>query len=198
MSSPSSDPVTVVVTRRVRPGREAAYEAWLSRLIDATRALPGFRGVDILRPPAGGHEYTALYRFDSVADLQGFEQSELRRRALAEVGDLVEADAVLRTMTGLEFWFDPPPGTVVAQPSRLRMAIVMIVLVWTLVIILGRAVNWAMPGTVFELRLLVTITVEVMLLTFVIMPRVTRLLAHWIYPRARAPGSEGERPGGAR
>ena len=32
------EPVTVVVTRRVKPGREAAYEAWLGRLIDGAAA----------------------------------------------------------------------------------------------------------------------------------------------------------------
>lgn len=184
----SAEPVTVVVTRRVRAGREAAYEAWLARLLESTRALPGYRGVDVHRPPPGGHEYTCVYRFDSLADLRGFEQSEGRRRALAEVGELVEADAVLRTMSGLEFWFEPPPGTVVAQPSRGRMAIVMIVLVYVLVIVLGRGVSWVLPDAPFELRLLVTICIEVTLLTFVVMPRVTRWLARWIYPRARAPG----------
>ncbi|MBX3637538.1 MAG: hypothetical protein KF683_19385 [Rubrivivax sp.] len=38
-------PVTVVVTRRVRAGREAGYEAWLARLQSAARGLPGYLGV---------------------------------------------------------------------------------------------------------------------------------------------------------
>ena len=53
-------------------------------------------------------------------------------RALAEVGEYVEADAVWQRLTGLEFWFTPPAGTVVPQPSRWRMALVMIAVVYGL------------------------------------------------------------------
>jgi antibiotic biosynthesis monooxygenase (ABM) superfamily enzyme len=36
------------------------------------------------------------------------------------------------------------------------------------------------------LRLFVTILIEVFLLTYVVMPRLTRELARWIYPTVRA------------
>ena len=85
----ASEPVTVVVTRRVRPGREAAYEAWLGRLLTAAGALPGYLGTTVTRPPPGGREYTSVFRFDSVEHLRGFEDSDLRRQALREVVELL-------------------------------------------------------------------------------------------------------------
>lgn len=48
--------VTVVITRRVKPGREAAYEAWLARLIAAAGELRGYLGADIHRPSPGARE----------------------------------------------------------------------------------------------------------------------------------------------
>ncbi|MEY2734372.1 MAG: hypothetical protein RL340_1431, partial [Gemmatimonadota bacterium] len=38
------EPVTVVVTRRVRAGHETEYEAWLRRLLDDAATLPGYLG----------------------------------------------------------------------------------------------------------------------------------------------------------
>jgi len=179
-------PVTVVVTRRVKPGREKQYEAWLERLIENAAALPGYLGTNLHRPvPARPREYTSVFRFDSLEHLRGFEESDLRRRALAEVGAYVEADAVWRQLTGLELWFTPPPGTVVPQPSRFRMALVMIAVVYGLVFSIGNVVAVALSSAPMPLRLAVTITIEVFFMTYVLMPRLTRWLAPWIYPKVK-------------
>jgi antibiotic biosynthesis monooxygenase (ABM) superfamily enzyme len=180
--------VTVVVTRKVKTGREADYEAWLGRLIEEARWLPGYLGTNVQRPQAGSREYTSVFRFDTVDNLRAFEASDLRRRALAEVGAYVEADALWREVTGLELWFSPPPGTVVPQPSRARMALVMIAVVYGLVLSLGSAVAAVAGGAPQPLRLLITIAIEVFLMTYVLMPRLTRWLARWIYPRTAVRG----------
>lgn len=175
--------VTVVITRRVKAGREADYEAWLARLLEDVKKMPGYLGISVQRPaPGGPREYTCVYRFDGVASLRTFEESEARRRALAEVGAYVEADAVWRKLTGLELWFTPPPGTVAPQPSRWRMAVVMIAIVYGLVLLLSPLVTLVIPSAPFFLRLFVTIAIEVCLMTWLVMPKVTHWLARWIYP----------------
>lgn len=185
--APGNEPVTVVITRRVKVGREADYEAWLQRLQADARGLPGYLGVTTQRPAPGTREYVSVLRFESLAALRAFEQSELRARYLAQVTEFVEADAAWKELTGLEFWFTPPAGTVVPQPSRPRMALLMIAVVFTLVLVIGTAVNAAFAGlpfaTPYPLRLLVTITIEVLLMTYWLMPLLTRRLANWIYPR---------------
>lgn len=179
-----NEPVTVVVSRRVKPGCEAAYEAWLDPLIKAASAMRGYVGAKVQRPrPGDGLTYTSVFRFESVETLRAFEASDLRRRALAEVSPLVEADAVWNRLTGLELWFTPPPGTVVPQPSRFRMALVMIAVVYGLVLSIGQLVSLTLAEAPKPVRLLVTIVIEVFLLTYVLMPRLTRWLARWIYPR---------------
>ena len=185
--TPPTEPVTVIIRRRVRLGREAEYEAWLQRLQAEARVLPGYLGVTTQRPANNGpREYASAVRFDSLQSLQAFEVSEMRARHLAEVAPLVEGDAMWERLTGLEFWFSAPPGTVVPQPSRPRMALVMIVVVFTLVLVIGSAVNNAFAALPFEtpypLRLLVTIAIEVALMTYWLMPVLTRRLARWIYP----------------
>jgi len=186
-SAPLAEPVTVIIRRRVKPGREAEYEAWLQRLHAEARTLSGYLGVTTQRPAANGpRECVSAVRFDSLQSLQAFEASEMRARRLAEVVPLVQGDAVWERLTGLEFWFSAPPGTLVPQPSRPRMALVMIAVVFTLVLVIGSAVNTAfgaLPfGTPYPLRLPVTITIEWVLMTYGLMPVLTRRLARWIYP----------------
>jgi antibiotic biosynthesis monooxygenase (ABM) superfamily enzyme len=179
------EPVTIVVLRRVKAGYEQAYEAWLERLLSDAKALPGYLGTTVQRPPPGSREYTSIFRFDTAEHLRAFEESDLRRRALLEVVEYVEADAVWNRLTGLEFWFTPPPGTVVPQPSRLRMALVMIAVVYGLVMSIGSLVGVAFGAAPQPLRLLVTITIEVFLMTYVLMPRLTKVLAKFIYPKPK-------------
>lgn len=182
------EPVTVIIRRRVKPGREADYEAWLQRLQAEARQLPGYLGVTTQRPAAAGpREYVSAVRFDSLAHLQAFEAGELRRRHLAEVQPLVDGDAAWERLTGLEFWFSAPPGTVVPQPSRPRMAVVMTLVVFGLVLAVGSVVDAAFErlpfATPYPLRLFVTIAIEVALMTWWVMPAITKRLAPWIYPR---------------
>lgn len=182
-----NEPVTVVVSRRVKRGSEAAYERWLDQLIEGASALPGYLGAKVQRPSEGEPSvYTSVFRFASVETLRAFEESDLRRRALVAVSDLVEADAVWSKLSGLELWFSPPAGTVVPQPSRFRMALVMIVVVFGLVLSIGKLVALVLSSAPAPLRLLVTIVIEVFLMTYVLMPRLTRWLAKWIYPSSAA------------
>jgi len=178
----SDDSVTVVVTRKVKHGREADYEGWLKRLLGEAKSLPGYIGATIQRPPSDSAEYTSVFRFDSVANLRKFEESEMRARYLREVADYVEADAIWRKFTGLEFWFSPPKGAVIPQPSRSRMALILIGVVFGLVVSIGQLVAIVAGQLQFYVRLFVTISIEILLMTYVIMPRVTKLLAKWIYP----------------
>ncbi len=180
-----SEPVTVVVRRRIKPGAGSAYEALLDRLSAAAKQLPGYLGAEFHRPAAPGQDYVSVFRFDSVEHLAAFEASELRAVFLAEVAPLSEADAIWQRMTGLEFWFDPPKGTVVAQPSPHRMAVVLVAVVFALVLAINLAIGPLMAGWPLPLRLLLTVTLQVALMTYVIMPRLTRAIAPWIYPATK-------------
>jgi antibiotic biosynthesis monooxygenase (ABM) superfamily enzyme len=64
------------------------------------------------------------------------------------------------------------------------MALVMVAVVYGLVVSIGQLAALGMSPAPQPLRLLVTITIEVLLMTYVLMPRLTRWLARWIYPSA--------------
>jgi antibiotic biosynthesis monooxygenase (ABM) superfamily enzyme len=102
-----------------------------------------------------------------------------------EVIDYLEADPIWNKFTGLEYWFTPPKGTIIPQPSRFRMALVMIAVVFGLVLTIGQLVSMVAANVPYYLRLFVTLCIDIFLLTYVVMPRITRLLAKWIYPSTK-------------
>jgi antibiotic biosynthesis monooxygenase (ABM) superfamily enzyme len=180
-----SEPITVVVRRQVKPGREADYEAWLERLTTgAAERFPGYLVAEFHRPAKAGDAYRCVFRFDGLEHLETFEQSDFRSAMLADAAPLFAADAAWERMTGLEFWFDAPPSTTVPQPSPHRMALVLIAVVFGLVLVLNAALGPLLVRWPVALRLLLTVTLQVTLMTYVIMPRLTPLIARFIYPKA--------------
>lgn len=191
MTAPIPDPVTVIVRRRVKAGCEAAYEDWLTRLTEGARArFPGYLGAEFHRPgpqpqSAPDRTYRSIFRFATLDDLDAFERSDFRAAMLAEAAPLFAADAAWDRLSGLEFWFDPPPGTRMPQPSPHRMALVLVLVVFVLVLLLNVTLAPLMAGWPLPLRVAVLVTVQVGLMTYVIMPRLTPRIARFIYPATR-------------
>ncbi len=175
-------PVTVSISRRIKPGFEAQYEAWISGVIEAASTFPGHLGTNVLRPgPATDHEYVLIYRFDSYSHCRSWEQSDLRRDWLDKLEDLVEGEPVMRRGTGLEFWFDMPELPVQRHPSPHKMALVLIGVVFSLVLLLNLLLAPWLEGMALWQRVLTIVVLQVLLMTYLVMPRVTRLLKAWLY-----------------
>jgi antibiotic biosynthesis monooxygenase (ABM) superfamily enzyme len=178
----SEGQVTVSISRKVIAGRERDYEQWISGVINAAASYPGHLGTSVLRPSAATNdEYVSIYRFDSYAHCQAWEQSELRQQWLDKLDDLVIGEPRTHRGTGLEFWFDLPelPGHKTAPP--IKMALVLIVVVYVLVMAVNFLFHDWLMLLVPWLQTLVVVTAQVVLLTFIVMPRVTQLLKPWLF-----------------
>jgi uncharacterized protein len=183
----SDEPVTVLYSRRVKPGREADFEAWARGIVAAARQFPGHLGASVLDAP-GSREYHILFSFADRRSLRAWLDSEERRRWLARVGELLEADRGLQQLTGLETWFKLPGANVptMKPPPRWKMWLISIVAVYPLVLAFQALVMPRMTGLPLPLRALLFPLVLLTLMTFVVMPVVTRLLRRWLGPRQDA------------
>ena len=70
-------------------------------------------------------------------------------------------------------------------PSPHKMTLVLFVVVFALVSLLTPVIGALMGGAPPTVQLAVGVALQVGLMTYVIMPRVTRLLAWWLFPRPR-------------
>lgn len=90
-------PVTVVVARTVRAGRETEYEALLSSILKAALKYPAHLGVNVMRPRPGSREYTLVFRFDTVDNLSAWEESTARADWVAKVDPVTRARPTSRS-----------------------------------------------------------------------------------------------------
>ena len=175
-------PVTATVTRLVKPGHEAAYEEFLAGIGGAVRAFPGYLGEEVFRPAGGGGgEYRIVYRFDNPAHLQAWLDSPERAAWLARAEPHAAGPMRTQFLTGLEGWFTLPaqPG---APPPPYKMAVLTWVTIFPLITVVVVVSAPLIGGLPLVPRLAVTTLVTVSLMTWVVMPRVTRLLRRWLYP----------------
>jgi len=182
--APGDDPpVTGLVSRRVKRGREQEFEEWLSGILAAANDAPGYLGSEVLRPGDGedDDEYKIIFRFDHASNLHAWENSEERQHWRRQAEPLVHEEKY-HVLTGLETWFTLPSKTGEPAPPRYKMAVVTWLGVFPIVMIIfslfGHWLN-LLPTLV---RTLVFTAVMVTLMTYVIMPRMTRLFSFWLYP----------------
>ena len=176
-------PVTGVASRRVKRGREREFEEWAEGILAAANEFPGYLGSEVLRPGAdpGDDEYRIVFRFNQASNMRAWERSEERRRWLKRAEPLINDERV-NVLTGLETWFPRPSRPGEPAPPRYKMAAVTWLAVYpliTLILLLAGPVLSVLP---MLLRTLVLTAVMVTLMTYVVMPRMTRLFSFWLYP----------------
>lgn len=174
--------VALIITHTVKPGAESRYEAWLTDILSAVSSCPGYLGREIFRPAQGTRTYTSIVRFDTNGHLNAWVASETRHSFVSQVSDLLEKGDVHEIRTGIDFWFTPE-GVKPPQPWKQFLLTLSAVYPLSLIIpTLFRPLFSIAPllGQPFISGLLIAATLTA-LLTFVIMPRYTRLVKTWLY-----------------
>jgi antibiotic biosynthesis monooxygenase (ABM) superfamily enzyme len=176
-------PVTTTVTRRVKPGHEVFYEQFLEGIIAEASAFPGHLGVEVFRPEtATAGDYRIVYRFDNAQHLRKWLDSDEHAAWLERAEP--HAIGAVRTsfVTGLESWFTLPDRHGAPPPPPYKMALLTWITIFPLITGIVVATGPLLEDLPVVLRLGITTAVAVPLMTWVVMPRVTRLLRGWLYP----------------
>jgi len=184
MTNGSNTPVTVSIARKVRLGAEQQYEDWLRRISHVAVKFPGHQGVHVLKPSSQtAGEYVLIVGFDSYEHQRIWEESTERKRFLDELNnaDLVEGGAKIKKVSGLEFWFNLPEMPAHAVPNRHKMALVLMVVVFSLLFGINLTLGYWLNALPLALKLGVMVIGQVLLMTYLVMPAVTRALKSWLY-----------------
>ncbi|MFT3840724.1 MAG: antibiotic biosynthesis monooxygenase [Myxococcaceae bacterium] len=175
--------VTVVTTRRVKPGCEAAFEEWLEGIGQVAAQFPGLLGRRITRPAEHDRpEYVIVFKFDSYPHLRAYTESPQRLQWLKKVEPLVLEPFKETYLSGLETWFTLPAQPSLAPPPRYKMAAVTGLVVYPLSMGLSALMKPWLAGWPPPLASLCVTVAMIGLMTWVLMPRVTRLFKFWLYP----------------
>src|SRR5437667_8024340 len=107
-------PIHIVITRRVKIGREGEFQAALLDFFQKSFAQDSVLGADMLTPPPGSNsrEFGLLRTFADEKARDAFFESAMFKAWEAKVRTLTEGERVHRELHGLEAWFrssSPPP-----------------------------------------------------------------------------------------
>lgn len=179
--------ITVSITRTAKPGREAEFERALHEFVQHSLHLPGQHGVHVMRPApdSGSREYGIIRKFESREALMAFRTSPeyLEWNQLAV--ELTEGAGRTKELCGLESWFTPK-GAALHPLPKWKMAIATFCGVFPVATLLGQTLGPVIHSWHFLLGSAVFNACVVALLTWVVMPAVTKILHGWLHSEFKA------------
>ena len=99
-SGGTGGPVTRLVSRTPRPGREDEFGRFVEGIVEETSRFPGHRGAQIFRPHGNDTEWRVMFAFDTEEDLRRWEASEQRRRWYEAGEELALEEPAFSDVTG--------------------------------------------------------------------------------------------------
>jgi len=172
--------VTTIAKHRVLPGKEEMFQNWVASISQACQRFSGYMGTEIIRPiERDDHDYACVFRFESFQDLEKWMDSKERKTHMDRLPSIVEGVPDYQQYHSLEFWFEPE-STRARPPSRHKMALITFLVIWALVHILVPTIPALLPGPPI-FHEIVIVAVIVLLMTYAIMPTITRSLKNWLY-----------------
>lgn len=174
--------VALIITHTIKAGEEKPYEVWLTEIQREVSHRHGYLGREIFRPAHGSRKYTSILRFDTLDNLNAWAESETRQRYVNQVKHLLETGDQVEIQTGVDFWFTPEG---MRPPKPWKQFLLTLTAVYPLSLAIPRLLRFLFqiaPSFEHELiKALLMAAILTGLLTFVVMPRYTRLVKRWLY-----------------
>ena len=186
---PKHEPVSVVISKIVKSNRIHDYEAWIKEINYEVKQFDGFLGVDVIRPTDHDKpEYVAILRFDTYDHLKQMQESPIIVALVEKSRDMVLGKSHEQKASGMELWFTlPDKNALMPKPARYKMVIISSVIIYVLILAINITLGPLINKLPAYLGFPISIVVMSWLLTYPIMPLVTRLFDFWLYP---SPASE--------
>ncbi len=180
--------VTAVLVQLVDPALEDEFVRWQQQLTDAESRFPGFHGSQLFRPVPGVQEkWVAMFRFDTEEHLNDWLQSPERMRLLEEGARFSDVE-IHRVASSFGSWFSFGGQRREAASPNWKTALSVLVGLYPTVVVLTVAISEVWPGGVLWQTLLVGNVLSVTLLTWAVMPGITRALNFWLVPESGRAG----------
>lgn len=184
--SASDGPVTAVIRRTVKPGKEAEFELWLKGIGGDALQFPGHMGTNIIRPTSASRpEYVIIFRFDSYQHLEDWETSEIRHRWVQRVQDLIIGETHIHRLSGLEYWFTVQDLPEYDAPPRIKMAVVTWLALFPVVLVVQPLMLWLLDFLPSWTQVMIIAAVMVGLMTYAVMPVMTKIFKPWLFRKPR-------------
>ena len=174
------EPVTLVLSQRIEPRNREEFTALHGDAVIRLRDFPGFLGSDLLPPVEGAQdELVVVASFASRPDLDRWLESQSRREWLGLIDQLIDGERTLNVVGGFGGWFPAQPSDS-DGPKRWKQAIAVFIALFPTVLVITLVRGALFPNLNVVLAVFVGNVLGILVLTYVLMPPLTRLLAGWL------------------
>lgn len=177
---------SMVIVTQIKPGKEAAYQAWAARIQKLQATFPGFLGSFVQPPKAGESDWTTILRFNSPANLERWLKSKERAAMVKESEELVGGFLAQRVDTSFPGWIPNDPATG-APPSMWKTACLVLLTLFPVIMLELRYLNPHLEALNPALRTFIGNIISVGLTTWPLMPLAIIGFHAWLYPEGYPP-----------
>ena len=174
------EPVTLVLSQRIEPRHRDEFIALHDNAVDRLELFSGFLGSEVLPPVEGVQEDLVIVAsFASRSDLDRWLESDSRREWLDLISQLVEGERTLTVVGGFGGWFPAQPKHS-KGPKMWKQAVVVFIALFPTALLITLIRGAVAPDMNVVLAVLVGNVLGILMLTYVLMPPLTRLLGGWL------------------
>ena len=178
-------PVTLVVSTRVLPEQVPEFKAWQKEMNALEKTFPGFLDSRLVEPITG-QEWTILLRFDCKEHIDNWLHSPQRQALMQKIDTALHGQA--RKAVDFGGWFEAAADDG-ARPANWKQMLSVLVAIYPIVMLTMLYVDPRLQGLQMPraLGVLRDNLISCSLLTWLVMPRLTRALSFWLQPRSGQP-----------
>ena len=170
--------VTAVLSQHIRDDEIEAFQQAHALIVEAMGRFPGFLRCEFIEPVPGiQNDHVIVFSFTTRADLDRWLDSPERHEALKLIEPLIEGDRTLNIVDGFAGWFAPDATR---TPPKVKQAVAVLIALFPTTLALSLLQRTLVPDVPWVPALLVSNVLGIAVLTWLLMPRVTRLLGPWL------------------
>lgn len=175
----ANDPgVRMVTSYLLKEGGESEHRSVHDDVLAELDNYPGFREREILEAVDGiQSETVVILTFDDASSLRGWLESDERKQLLSRLDPHIEGTYTTNVLGGFAGWFTFDSAT---EPSRWKQALVVLIALFPIALLITFIRSQLWPGAPMILAVFVGNVIGISLLTWVVMPPLTRHLAGWL------------------
>jgi len=182
--------VGLVISEVVRPERVREYKEWSAGISAAAMKAEGFRARQVIEPRDSDHlEYLIVLKFDSLANMNRWHESEECRQWLSQGEELFEHRTRHDPGEGVELWYSRPDDAVGSPPFWKRVMLGTLAVYPSIIVLRFLTTPILGPLNLHpDVNLLISVALLSCWLTWPCMPWLTRVLRPWLYAEQSCAG----------
>ena len=177
---------TNIISEIVKSGHQEDFEAWSKQINQVVSEQVGFISLDILRPRDKNNlEYIIIVRFEDSVSLNSWSTSETFKTIFKKAKPFLVSSQSQQQSHGIEQWFELPEHQIsqVKKPAFYKLVVVGVLAVYPLVLLGNLLLNPFTKDLHYLFSILISVIFISVLLTYPVMPLISKILAPWLYPK---------------